>query len=149
MEPALQVQLVGSSSNPLGDLERSNPAGVLACGFQVASGSWWRVALAVQLRSPTGDGEHHSTSFWYSYAFASCFRASSTMAFTCVATSWAPTCDSVPTIKSTGRRGISLKPLERVASQCCQKQQYSTQAPRPLPPHTKLQVASYAQQAYT
>ena len=60
MEPALQVQLVGSGSNPLDDLERPQPSGGAACGFQVASGSWWRVALAVQLRSPTGDGGHHS-----------------------------------------------------------------------------------------
>ena len=38
------------------------PSGGVACGSQAAAGSCLRGALAAQLLSPTGDGEHHSTS---------------------------------------------------------------------------------------
>ena len=34
----------------------------VACEFQVTAGSWLRGALAVQLRSPAGNSEHHTTS---------------------------------------------------------------------------------------
>ena len=37
------------------------PSGGVACKSQAASGSWLRGAPAVQLRCPTGNGEHHST----------------------------------------------------------------------------------------
>ena len=38
------------------------PSGGVACGSQAAAGSWLIGALDLQLQSPTGDGEHHSTS---------------------------------------------------------------------------------------
>ena len=125
------------------------PNGGVACGSQAASGSWPRGALAVQLRSPTGDGEHHSTSFG---------TPMPSPAASVLPPLWpSPAClhpgPSRVTLSPQSSLQVDvafpLKPLELVATLYCQKQQYSTQVPRPLLPHTKLQVASYAQQAYT
>ena len=125
------------------------PSGGVACESQAASGYLSRGAPAVQLRSPTGDGEHHSTSSGTPVPSP----AASVLPAQWTSPTWLYTepqhASLYPQSSPQANVASPLVPLKQVASQCCLTQQYSTPIPRPQPLHTKLKVANYAQPAYT